>query len=53
MRRVLHLGQVDIFARCREFVENLENCLKIVLRDRCTASSFKKERAGLEDGASD
>jgi hypothetical protein len=50
MRRVLHLGHIDIFADCRGVLENLENCLKIILMDCCTISSFDDGGAALNDG---
>jgi hypothetical protein len=33
MRRLSHLGQVDIFADCRANLEDLENILKMFMTD--------------------
>ena len=52
VRRVLHLEQADILPDCREALEIFESCLRIVLTDCCTTSSFDREDTVLEDGVS-
>jgi hypothetical protein len=49
---MLHLEQVDILPDCRRALENFESCLRIVLTDCCTASSFDREDTVVEDGVS-
>jgi hypothetical protein len=51
MRRVLHLGHVNISTDFKAVLEDFENCLKRYLTDCCTTSSFGKGRVALVDGA--